>query len=132
MKFVIDTDALTITPMAVVTTSAVPADSVYLPVTGHILQRPIEADFSYSGYVIRVAPPGQNDSMTWQLSWAQWVAAHDGNNPTREQWPEVLDRYFNIDVYDPAGKAARAAEQEAKAKQKWVATDSPADDTTVI
>lgn len=111
-------------PGPTTSTVVVPDGYQLMSVTGHIVQRPVDGDFSYSGYVIRTAPVNRNGSETWTLSWHQWVEANGGRTPTRADWPEILDRYLNIDAYDPGGAAARALERDAKAKQQWVAVDS--------
>lgn len=105
--------------------AVVPDGMVLLPVTQHILRLPVAAQTSFWGYMIDEAEraggaAGNRGPMQAgrALAWAG-VSADD-----RQRWPYALDRYYNLDAYDPAGKAARDEEGTVAASAPFISHPS--------
>ena len=157
MKYIIDTDALTITRVEEKAPAPAPAaDSVYLPKTGHTLPLvPDDPEMSFWGYMVQNAAAvgglsGQVGPYAASLAFSRFAATKgmtvDALVSDRTLWPEALDRYFNEAAYQTPEEIAAAAAAKAKSDAAWdaawaaklererekAAPPSPPDDTTTV
>lgn len=115
-------------PAPAPTEAPVPGGYVKLPVTGHVLPLPVESEWSFWGYAMNaydeakgVYAPGPMTATRMIKQAATVLGKTEGDLVNdRSAWPVVVDLFYNIDAYDPDGKAQRAAEAAQAEKADWV------------
>lgn len=114
-------------PAATQPTPVVPAGFVLLPITNHLLPLPKPEQASFWGYLLNAWQSAGGKVGQQSPMWASRGLALQADAERRsveqlgrDSWPEAVDRLYNVDAYDPQGKAGRDAATAAAEQGVWI------------